>query len=108
MKNDKVKAIKKQKTTTKIKEVESFLEFANFCKFFIKNFSHIAKPLNKLKSKKDQKWKKEHWKIFKELKKKILSQLKLTLPKREEKFRLETSLLEHTIKGVLFQEQKEK
>jgi len=30
MKNDKIKAVKKWKTLTKIKEVKSFLEFANF------------------------------------------------------------------------------
>lgn len=30
MENDKIKAVKKWKTPTKIKEVESFLEFANF------------------------------------------------------------------------------
>ena len=55
MENNKVKAVKKWKTPTKIKEVESFLGFANFYKHFIKNFSHIAKPLNILKDKKD--WK---------------------------------------------------
>jgi len=43
MENNKVKAVKEWKTPTKIKEVESFLEFANFYKCFIKNFSHIAK-----------------------------------------------------------------
>ena len=41
------------KKPTKIKEVESILGFANFCKYFIKNFSHTAKPLNELKSEKD-------------------------------------------------------
>ena len=30
MENDKVKAVKKWKIPTKIREVESFLEFANF------------------------------------------------------------------------------
>jgi len=30
MENDKIKAVKKWKTPTKIKEVESFLEFAKF------------------------------------------------------------------------------
>jgi len=30
------------------------------------------------------------------------------LSKREEKFRVETNVSEHTIKGVLFQEQEEK
>ena len=71
---------------TKIKEVESFLEFANFYRQFIKNLSHIAKPLNKLKGKKDQKWEEEHQKAFEELKNKITSQLVLALLKREENF----------------------
>jgi len=54
--NNKFKAVKKWKTLTKIKEVESFLEFANFYKCFIKNFSHTVKPLNELKGKKDWKY----------------------------------------------------
>jgi len=55
MENDKVKIVKKWKIPTQIKEVESFLEFANFYRYFIKNFSYIVKLLNKLKEKK--KWK---------------------------------------------------
>jgi len=51
--NDKFKAVKKYKTLTKIKEVESFLRFVNFYKHFIKNFSHTTKPFNELKSKKN-------------------------------------------------------
>ena len=34
--------------------------FANFYRHFIQNFSHTAKPLNKLKGKKEWKWGKEH------------------------------------------------
>jgi len=56
METDKVKTVKEWKTSTKIKEVESFLGFANFYRQFIKNFSHTAKPLNKLKGKKEWKW----------------------------------------------------
>jgi len=52
---EKIKAAKEWKTLTKVKNVESFLGFANFYQRFIKNFSHIAKPLNGLKGKKD--WK---------------------------------------------------
>ena len=55
MENNKVKAIKEQKAPTKIKEVKNFLEFANFYRYFIKNFSYMAKPLNELKGEKD--WK---------------------------------------------------
>jgi len=51
----KVKVVKEWKKSTKIKEVKSFLEFVNFYRHFIKNFSYIAKLLNKLKNKKE--WK---------------------------------------------------
>ena len=53
--DNKIKAVKEWKTLTKIKEVESYLEFANFYWWFIKNFNYIAKSLNKLKEKKE--WK---------------------------------------------------
>jgi len=52
---EKIKAVKEWKTPTKIKDMESFLGFANFYQCFIQNFSHITKPLNELKSKKE--WK---------------------------------------------------
>jgi len=68
MEQEKIKAVKEWKTLTKVKDVESFLGFANFYRQFIQNFSHTAKPLNKLKGKKDWKWKEEHQKVFEELK----------------------------------------
>ena len=53
MKNDKVKAVKKWKILTKIKEIENFLRFTDFYTYFIKNFTHIVKSLNELKEKKE-------------------------------------------------------
>jgi len=105
MKTDKVKAVKGWKAPIKIKEVKSFLEFANFYRQFIKNFSHIAKSLNELKGKKDWKWGEEQQEVFEELKRKITSQPVLTFLKREEKFQVETDILGHIIGGVLSQEQ---
>ena len=55
METIKVKAVKEWKTPTKIKEVESFLGFTNFYRWFIKNFSHMARLFNELKGKKE--WK---------------------------------------------------
>ena len=71
---NKIKTVKEWKTLTKIKKVESFLEFANFYRQFIKNFSHMARPLNKLKGKKEWKWENEHQNVFNKLKKKVTSQ----------------------------------
>ena len=105
MENDKVKAVTEWKNPTKIKEVESFLWFANFHQKFIKNFSHTAKLLNKLKGKKEWKWEKEYQEAFEELKEKITSQSVLALSKREEKFQVETDVSGHAIRGVLSQEQ---
>jgi len=108
METNKVKAVKEWKTPTKIKEVESFLGFANFYRQFIKNFSHIARPFNELKGKKEWKWEEEQQRAFDELKDKITSQPVLTLPKREGKFRVETNASGHAIGGVLSQEQDSK
>ena len=105
MEQEKIKAVKEWKTPTKIKDVESFLGFANFYRRFIHNFSHTARPLNELKGKKEWKWEKEHQEAFEELKEKIMSQLVLSLLRREGKFRVETDALGHAIGGVLSQEQ---
>ena len=84
------------------------LGFTDFYQRFIKNFSHIAKPLNKIKEKKEQKWKKEHQEAFEKLKEKITSQSIFALPKREGKFQVEIDISEHAIGGVLSQEYKGK
>ena len=73
MEQEKIKAVKEWKTLTKIKDIESFLGFANFYKRFIQNFSHTAKPLNKLKGKKEWEWKEEYQQAFNKLKDKITS-----------------------------------
>ena len=94
---DKIKVVKEWKMPMKIKKVKSFLGFVNFYRRFIQNFSHIAKPLNKLKGKKEWVWTNEHQWGFKELKKKIMSQPVLFLLKGEGKFRVETDALGHAI-----------
>ena len=98
---EKIKAVKEWKNPMKVKDVESFLGFANFYQCFIQNFSYAAKLLNKLKGKKEWAWDEE-------LKDKITSQLVLSLLKREGKFRVETDTLEHAIGGVLSQEKDRK
>ena len=55
MKQEKIKTVKEWKMPTRVKDMESFLGFANFYRRFIQNFSHTAKPLNEIKGKKE--WK---------------------------------------------------
>jgi len=105
MEQKKIKAVKEWKMPIKVKDVESFLGFANFYRCFIQNFSHTAKPLNELKGKKEWKWEEEHQRTFEELKKKITSQLVLALPRREGNFRVEIDASGHAIGRVLSQEQ---
>ena len=82
--------------------------FANFYRRFIKDFSHTAKPLNELKGKKEWMWIEKHQQAFEELKKKIMSQLALSLLEREGKFRVKTNASGHAIGRVLSQEQEKK
>ena len=105
MEQEKIKVVKEWKTPTRVKDVKSFLGFANFYWWFIYNFSHTARPLNELKGKKEWRWEEEHQRAFEELKEKITSQPVLSLPRREGKFRVEMDTSGHMIGGVLSQEQ---
>ena len=49
MEQEKIKVVKEWKTPTRVKDIKSFLGFANFYRQFIHNSSHTARPLNKLK-----------------------------------------------------------
>jgi len=50
---EKIKVVKEWKMPMKVKNVKSFLEFANFYQCFIQNFSHTTRLLNELKGKKE-------------------------------------------------------
>ncbi|KAF8751837.1 hypothetical protein RHS01_08459 [Rhizoctonia solani] len=52
----KIQAVQEWPVPTKVKEVQSFLGFANFLRQFVANFSHMARPLHNL-VRKDTPWK---------------------------------------------------
>ena len=65
----KLEGVSKWPTPTKTKHVEQFLGFANFYRKFIDHYADIARPLDKLKGKKQQwEWSKEHDHAFQTLK----------------------------------------
>jgi len=100
--DEKIKTILEWKEPTKLKKIESFIGFANFYHCFIRNFSHIARPLNKLKGKADWKWRDEQQKAFQELKDSITKEPMLALPQRKGLYRVETNASGYAIGGVLF------
>jgi len=88
MSQDKVEAVLAWERPTSIKEVQSFLGFANFYRRFIQGYSQVARPLTELTKKKEEgqwRWNPEAEKAFKELKKRfttapILSHFNPTRP----------------------------
>ena len=87
----KVQGVADWPTPTKLKDVQSFLGFANFYRRFIANYSDIVKPLDNLK-RKDQKW---EWtpkcqKAFDTLKERFLTKPILQISDRSKPFILKT------------------
>jgi len=69
-----------------VKDIQKFLELANYYHQFIKDFAAIARPLHNM-VKKDQKW---NWtekqkKMFKELKERFTKELVLAVPDLDKK-----------------------
>ena len=108
MEDEKIKAILEWKEPTKLKEVESFIGFTNFYRRFIKNFSHITRPLNELKGKADWKWGDEQRKAFQDLKNSITKEPTLALPQRKGLYKVETDTSGYAIGRVLSQQQKDR
>ena len=76
----KVEAIMAWPVPTKVKEVQSFLELANFYRHFVNNFSKVTKPLHELTCKDTEwKWTDKCQNAFKKLKNIFISQPVLSI-----------------------------
>ena len=100
----KVESVLSWNTPTNVKEVQSFLGFANFYRRFIKGYSSIAAPLTAL-TRKDTgfEWTKEAQKAFEELKQAFASYPVLNSFDPEKEIRLETDSSDYAIGAVLSQ-----
>ena len=77
----KVEVVVSWKRTTTINKVRSFLQLARYYKHFIERFSKIVLPLTKLTQKKTKFiWSDECERCFKELKNRLVTAPKLTIP----------------------------
>ena len=87
-----------------VKQVQGFLGFGNFYRRFIRGFSEIARPLNKL-LKKDRKfeWTTECQQAFNDLKTRFTSEPVLVMPDQTKPFQIECDTSKYASGAVLTQ-----
>jgi len=102
---DKLKIINEFQIPNNQKGLKSFLGMTNFLKRFIKDYSHIVAPLNRL-LKKDTifKWTEEHDKSFNYLKRALMAKPILRLPDFNQEFTIYTDASTSAVGFILCQE----
>jgi len=81
-----------------VKDIQKFLELANYYRWFVKDFAKIAKLLHKM-TRKDVKWnwKEKQQKEFKELKERFITKPVLVTPDLDKKMRVEANISDFAI-----------
>ena len=104
MDKEKLSGVLKWPVLTKVKQVQAFLDFANFYHRFIENFAKMSKPLSDL-TKKDSTWTwgKEQQNAFEALKKAFTLAPVLRIPNDKDSFKLSTDASDFAIGVILSQ-----
>ena len=106
---EKVKGVLEWPTPKCIKNIQKFLELANYCCWFIEEFTTVAKPLHNLvKKNKKWEWTEREEKAFKKLKERFTKELVLAAPDIDKKMRMEVDTLDYVTGGVLSMECKDR
>lgn len=104
MEKEKVKAVMEWPVPKKVKEVQSFLGFANFYRRFIPRFSTLARPLHDLTHKnKSWEWSDREQAAFEAIKGQICLEPVLVHPKTDKPFIVETDASGVAMGAVLSQ-----
>ena len=108
MEKEKVKGVLEWLMPKCIKDIQKFLELANYYHKFIEGFATVARPLHDLvKKNKKWEWTEKEKKTFKELKERFTKELVLVAPDIDKKMRIEVDALDYTTGGVLSMECKD-
>ena len=85
-----------------MKDVQKFLELANYYRQFVKDFTRIAKSLHKMMRKEIKwSWGERQWKAFEELKERFTTEPVLVTPDLDRKMRVEANVLNFVMGRVL-------
>jgi hypothetical protein len=100
----KLSGIQDWPTPTSVKQVRGFIGFANFCRRFIKKFSELVLPLNKLLQK-DTKfdWNDQCQEAFETLKGQFLQEPMLMMPDHSKPFQIKSDASKYAAGAVLTQ-----
>ena len=104
----KVEAIQTWPEPKNLTNVQSFLGFCNFYRRFIKDFSKIARPLNRLTGNVEWQWGEEERKAFEGLKEAVKTFPVLAVPTDEDPFRVESDASDFAVGAILSQKQEGK
>ena len=100
----KVEAIVKWPVPENVKQVQSYLGFANFYRRFIKDFAKIARPLTELTKKEESwVWTTERQEAFEKLKEATTSAPVLRIPDDKNKIRLVSDASDFAYGGTMYQ-----
>jgi RNase H-like domain found in reverse transcriptase len=94
----KLNGIRDRPTPTLVKQVQGFIEFANFYRRFIKKFSELVLPLNNL-LRKDTKfdWNDQCQEAFETLKGRFLQEPVLMMPDHSKPFQIELDASKYAV-----------
>ena len=106
---EKVQGVIEWPVPRSVKNVQKFLGLANYYKWFVKDFTKIAKPLHKIMRKETKwNWGKRQQKVFKELKKRFTTEPVLVTPDLDKEMRVEADVSDFVTGGVLSMKCKDK
>jgi hypothetical protein len=97
----KIRTVTEWKKPATVRDVQCFLDFANFYRIFIRNYSKIATPLTRLTRKHKLEWNAEAYQAFETLKKAFTTAPILTHPDFQNLFFLETDAFDFALGAIL-------
>ena len=105
MEKKKVKGVLEWPTPKSVKDVQKFLELANYYCWFIEGFATVTRPLHDL-VKKDKRWEwtEKEERAFKELKERFTKEPVLAASDIDKRIRMEVDALDYVTGGVLSME----
>ena len=102
MEKEKVQEIIEWPVPRSVKDVQKFLGLANYYRWFVKDFTKIAKLLYKITRKENKwGWGERQQKAFEELKERFTTEPVLVTPDLDKEMRVEVDMSDFAIEGVL-------